>query len=168
MVCKKHRSIWGTNLRGSCAWLCARSMHVARRLLFVRLRARAWAFQAHPSRGMYLGHAAFGVKSLNVFSAASGVTVEDCGSSASSSDAGNKWFFASVGEHDACASRSLRAELPSLEAAKASLAATVGELDAALPNMALCAPSLAMGTFERLSAGPPPRPLAAPPGGKVG
>ena len=99
-----------------------------------------------------------------MFSAASGLTVEDCGSSASSSDAGDKWFFASVGEHDACASRSLRAELPSFEAAKASLAATVGELDAALPNMALCEPSFASGAFERSGAGPAPRSLAAPGG----
>ena len=136
-------------------------MHAARRVLFVRLGAGACAFQAHPTRGMYLGHAAFGVKSLNAFSAASGVKVEDCGSSASSSDAGNKWFFASVGEHDACASRSLRGELPSFEAAKASLAATVGELDAALPSMALCEPSLATGAFERLGAGAAPRALGS-------
>ena len=31
-----------------------------------------------------------------------------------------------------------------VEAAKASLAATVGELDAALPNIALCEPSLSI------------------------
>ena len=117
--------------------------------------------QAHPSRGMYLGHAAFGVKSLKVFGAASGITAEDCGSSASSSDAGDKWFFVAVSESDTCASRSLRAELPSYEAAKASLSATVGELDAALPSIAMCEPSLAAGTFGRVGGGPSSAALVA-------
>ena len=58
--------------------------------------------EAHPSRIMYLGHAAFGVKSLTVFAAASGITAEDCGSSASSSDAGDKWCFVAVSESDTC------------------------------------------------------------------
>ena len=111
--------------------------------------------QAHPSRGMYLGHAAFGVKSLKVFAAASGISVEDCGSSSASADAGDKWFFVAVSESDTCASRSLRAELPSLEAAKASLAATVGELDSALPSIAMCEPSLAAGAFGRGGGGAP-------------
>ena len=117
--------------------------------------------EAHPSRGMYLGHAAFGVKSLKVFGAASGITAEDCGSSASSSDAGDKWFFVAVSESDTCASRSLRAELPSYEAAKASLSATVGELDAALPSIAMCEPSLAAGTFGRVGGGPSSAALVA-------
>ena len=117
---------------------------------------RARALQAHPSRGLYLGHAAFGVKSLKVLSAASAVAVEDCGSSASSNDAGDKWFFVAAGEKDLCSSRALRAELPSFEAAKSSLAATVGELDSALPNIALCEPSLAAGAFERVGVGPTP------------
>jgi hypothetical protein len=112
--------------------------------------------QAHPSRGLYLGHAAFGIKSLNVISAASGIAAEDCGASASSNDAGDKWFFVAVGESEACSSRALRAELPSFEAAKASLAATVGELDSTLPNIALCEPNLAAGAFERADAGPVP------------
>ena len=62
------------------------------------LRVGAWALQAHPSRGLYLGHAAFGIKSLKVFAAASGIAVEDCGSSASSNDAGDKWFFVAAGK----------------------------------------------------------------------
>ena len=127
--------------------------------LCVRVAAPTGFVQAHPSRGLYLGHAAFGIKSLKVFAAASGIAVEDCGSSASSNDAGDKWLFVAVGESEACTSRALRAELPSFEAAKASLAATVGELDAALPNIALCEPSLAAGAFERAGAGPAPCPL---------
>ena len=120
----------------------------------MRARGGASALQAHPSRGLYLGHAAFGVKSLKVFSAASGIAIEDCGSSASSNGAGDKWFFVAVGESEACSSRALRAEVPSFEAAKTSLAATVGELDSALPNIALCEPSLAVGAFERTGPAP--------------
>jgi hypothetical protein len=112
-----------------------------------------WALQAHPTRGLYLGHSTFGVKSLKAFSAASGLTVEDCGSSKSSDDVSDKWFFVAAGEHDSCSSRTLRAELPQFEAAKASLAATIGELDVALPNMMLCEPSLMAGAFARVGVG---------------
>ena len=146
---------WGTSLLGSCVSLCARFLRAGPvACAFFLVRARA--LQAHPSRGLYLGHAAFGVKSLKVLAAALGISVEDCGSSASSTDAGDKWFFVAVGEKDLCSSRALRAELPSFEAAKSSLAATVGELDAALPKIALCEPSLAAGAFERVGVGPAP------------
>ena len=119
----------------------------------LRWRFGPWALQAHPTRGLYLGHSMFGVKSLKAFSAASGLTVEDCGSSKSSDDVSDKWFFVAAGEHDSCSSRTLRAELPQFEAAKASLAATIGELDAALPNMMLCKPSLMAGAFARVGVG---------------
>ena len=122
-------------------------------MLFVRRCVRTAALQAHPSRGLYLGHSTFGVKSLKAFSAASGITVEDCGASTSSDDVSDKWFFVSVGEHDTCSSRALRAELPQYEAAKASLAATIGELDVALPNIMLCKPSLVAGAFARVGVG---------------
>ena len=93
------------------------------------------------------------MKSLKAFSAASGITVEDCGASTSSDDVSDKWFFVAVGEHDTCSSRTLRAELPQYEAAKASLAATIGELDVALPNIMLCKPSLVAGAFARVGVG---------------
>ena len=103
---------------------------------------------------------------MKAFSAASGLTVEDCGFSKSSDDVSDKWFFVAAGEHDACSSCTLRAELPQFEAAKASLAATIGELDVALPNMMLCEPSLMAGAFARVGVGSAK--CALPPRGAAG
>ena len=66
--------------------------------------------------------------------------VSDCAKAAKSSDARDKYFLSYVGEFNPSASKSLRSELPALEAARASLEATVSELVDAIPQLNVCRP----------------------------
>ena len=64
--------------------------------------------------------------------------VSECANVAKSSDARDKYFLTYVGEFDPFPAKALRSELPALEAARASLAATVSELADAVPQLDLC------------------------------
>ena len=64
--------------------------------------------------------------------------VEECSKAVKSSDARDKYFFSYVGNANPFPARELRHELPSLEAARASLAACAAELVEALPQLDHC------------------------------
>lgn len=62
----------------------------------------------------------------------------ECSKAARSTDARDKYFLVSAREYDPSAAKSLSAEAPALEAAKATLASTVSELANVLPKLGSC------------------------------
>merc|ERR1719326_1833125 len=92
----------------------------------------------HEAAGAFHGHAVYGIKSLVVSAARLRSIVEECGAAAKSTDARDKYFATYVGEFAPCSSKALRSELPSLEAARASVASVVSELAAVLPKLGSC------------------------------
>jgi len=94
--------------------------------------------EAHSLYGKFKGHAVFGVASLQVYAVGMQSIVEDCAAAAKSKDARDKYFQSYVGDAGASSSSALRSEVPSLEAATASVASTVSELVDVLPKLASC------------------------------
>jgi len=84
------------------------------------------------------GHAVYGMKKLSAYAPRLQSILEDCVAAAGSTDARDKYFANYVGEFALSSSKELRSELPSMEAARASLASTVSDLAATLPKMASC------------------------------
>lgn len=64
--------------------------------------------------------------------------VTDCGKAAKSADARDKYFVLSAAQFDASTSKSLKAEMPALEAAQAALSSTVSELVKIMPRVSAC------------------------------
>ena len=87
----------------------------------------------------------YGIKSLAAEAAGLNAVTEDCAKAAKSADARDKYFQVHVGEFDPLGAKSVASELPALEAAKASVSATVSELAEALPKLSVCK-SKAMAT----------------------
>merc|ERR1712046_34435 len=92
----------------------------------------------HEAAGAFHGHAVYGIKSFAVRTARLQSVVEDCAVAASSTDARDKYFANYVGEYSPCSSKVLRGELPSLEAARASVASAISELAEVLPKLSSC------------------------------
>merc|ERR1712057_71096 len=92
----------------------------------------------HEAAGSFHGHAVYGIKSLAVSAARLRSIVEECGAAAKSTDARDKYFATYVSEFAPCSSKALRSELPSLEAARASVASVVSELADVLPKLGSC------------------------------
>lgn len=88
--------------------------------------------------GAFQGHAVYGIRTLAVRAPRLRSIVEDCALAAKSADARDKYFETYVGEAAPGASKALRSELPSLEAARASVATVVSELAGVLPQIASC------------------------------
>lgn len=99
--------------------------------------------ETHPLYGSFLGRPIFGIKAVSVLAPRLVAALEDCAEAAASRDARDKYFTVALSEHDAAPSAALRSELPALEAAKASLGASIGELAAAAPKLHGCRKSLA-------------------------
>jgi len=115
-------------------------------------KARVVMQEAHATSGMIQGHAVYGIKKLAVYSPRLRSMVEDCAEASKSHDARDKYFQTYVSESASCSSKALRSELPSLEAAQASLAATASELVDILPNLSSCrraASSFRKGVLSR-------------------
>ena len=80
----------------------------------------------------------YGIRSVAAFADRLRTVVSDCERAAGSKDARDKYFLSHVENFDSLPAKSLRSELPALEAARASLAATVSELSDATPQLSLC------------------------------
>lgn len=88
--------------------------------------------------GAFQGHAVYGIRALAVLAPRLRSIVEDCALAAKSADARDKYFETYVGGAAPGASKALRSELPSLEAARASVATVVSELGRVLPQISSC------------------------------
>ena len=80
----------------------------------------------------------YGIKSVSVFASRLQAIVTECSKAARSTDARDKYFLVSAREYDPSAAKSLLAEAPALDAAKATLASTVSELGNVLPKLSSC------------------------------
>jgi hypothetical protein len=110
--------------------------------------------EAHATYGKFKGHAVFGVTSIRAYAVGMQSIVEDCAAAAKSKDARDKYFQSYVGESGPSSSSALRSEVPSLEAATASVASTVSELVDVLPKLASCrGADILLGTATRVKAG---------------
>ena len=89
-------------------------------------------------RTRFQGHLLYGIKTISVFADGLRAVVSDCAKAAKSSDARDKYFLSSVSEADLSPAKAVRSEMPSLEAAKAALAATISELVDAIPKLEIC------------------------------
>jgi len=92
----------------------------------------------HEAAEAFQGHSVYGIKGLSLHAARLQTVVEDCASAAKSNDARDKYFETHVNEFSPCSSKALRSELPSLEAARASVASVVAELTGVLPKLSSC------------------------------
>ena len=86
----------------------------------------------------FQGHLLYGINAISIFSDGLRAVVSDCAKAAKSFDARDKYFLSSASETDVSPAKAVRSEMPSLEAAKAALAATVSELVDALPRLEIC------------------------------
>jgi len=92
----------------------------------------------HEAAGTFQGHRVYGIKALVLRASRLQSIVEECAAAAKSSDARDKYFETHVSEFAPCSSKALRSELPSLEAARTSLASVVAELVGVLPKIGSC------------------------------
>jgi len=111
--------------------------------------------EPHTVLGAFQGHALYGIKSLAALGLQMATVVGPCNEAAKSPDARDKYFMTSVLSFDPSPAEALASEVPSLEAAQASLAAVVSELADALPQLAACrsAPVFFSGVRSRALAG---------------
>ena len=84
------------------------------------------------------GRALYGIRSLSISTNALRAVVGGCGDAAKTKDARDKYFLSAVGEFDPCPSKSMRGELPGLEAATSSLAAVASELAETISRASVC------------------------------
>lgn len=75
---------------------------------------------------------------MSVFADRLRAVVTDCGKAGKSADARDKYFLLSASEFDASTAKSLKAEMPALEAAQAALSSTVSELVKVMPRVSAC------------------------------
>merc|ERR1712032_1626349 len=101
-------------------------------------KARLIMHEPHAIYGRFQGHTVYGIKSVSLYASRLRSIVDSCANAGKSVDARDKYFMSYVGELDPCPSKALRSELPSLEAAKTSMASTVNEISDVLPSLASC------------------------------
>jgi len=101
-------------------------------------KARLVLRKAHPVYGQFHGKKAIGIRRFAVIAPRLEAVVEKCDVAAKSADARDKHFLAYVGNFDPCPSKELRAEVPTLESALASLASASSKLAAKFPALGAC------------------------------
>jgi len=108
----------------------------------------------HPVDGALAGKPLFGIRSLAILASRSSLALDDCAAAATSADAGDKYFAVSVSHADSGASGALRAEVPALTAAEASLSAALSDVARAAAQLSSCpsAATLAAGALSVNSA----------------
>merc|ERR1719199_1750100 len=94
--------------------------------------------EAHPVYGKIRGHSIFGISSLSFFSNQMETVAEDCSHAEQSADARDKFFIVAATAQDDAPLNRLRAALPALDVAEASLAATLSALFDAMPLVSAC------------------------------
>merc|ERR1712087_20026 len=87
----------------------------------------------HPLHKTASGQPVYGIKSLAVLAPRLDIALDDCAAAAQSKDARDKYFPVSASHFEPAASAALRAELPALAAATASLSSALADI-AALPS----------------------------------
>lgn len=92
----------------------------------------------HEAVGAFQGHMVYGLKDLALYTDRLQTIIEDCSLAAKSVDARDKYFETYVAGFAPCSSNALRSELPSLEAAQASVSSVIAELLEVLPKMNSC------------------------------
>jgi len=101
-------------------------------------KAKLIMHEPHPVYGKFEGHSLYGIKSISLNAQQMKTVVDECAKAAKSSDARDKYFLSYAKGFDPYPAKSLRSEVPLLESAQASLAATASDLADALPKLALC------------------------------
>merc|ERR1712051_765531 len=96
----------------------------------VASKVRVTMRKPHPIYGKFSGQSVYGIKSLAILAPRLQVTLDDCTVVAQSKDARDKYFASAVSNFDPASSAALRAEMPALAAAKASLSAALSEVAA--------------------------------------
>ena len=99
----------------------------------------------------FQGHLLYGIRSVAVYADRLRAVVSECGKASKSFDARDKYFMSYVGEFDSFPSKALRSELPALDAATASLAATASELADTLPLLGLCRAETLPASSKRIA-----------------
>merc|ERR1712032_1059520 len=101
-------------------------------------KARLIMDEPHAIYGRFQGHAVYGIKSVSLYASRLRSIIDSCANAGKNNDARDKYFTSYVGNFNPCPSKALRGELPSLEAAKTSMATTVNEILDVLPSLASC------------------------------
>jgi len=108
--------------------------------------------ESHPLHGVVNGQALYGISSLELKASGLKSIIDDCAAAAKSMDCRDKYFLSYVGEYDSTPAKSLRGELPALESAQTSLAATTAELAQAVSKLDSCGVSLAAAKSSQQNA----------------
>merc|ERR1719199_877449 len=101
-------------------------------------KAKVVLREAHPVYGKIRGHNIFGINSLSFISNQMEMVAEDCSHAEQSVDARDKFFIVAATAQDDAPLNRLRAALPALDVAEASLAATLSAVFEAMPLASSC------------------------------
>ena len=116
-------------------------------------KLRVSMIEPNPVHARFQGHLLYGIKSMSVYADRMSAVLSDCGVASKSSDARDKYFLSYVTASDPAPASALRSELPALEAAQASLSATVSELADILPHVGACGGIAAHAASSGIASG---------------
>merc|ERR1712051_1023776 len=94
----------------------------------VASKVRVTMRKPHPIYGKILGQSVYGIRSLAILAPRLQVILDECSAAAQSKDARDKYFSSAVSNFNPASSAALQAEVPALNAAKASLSTALSEL----------------------------------------